>query len=288
MTAQLIDGKRIAAEIREEVRREVEALKGEGIHPGLAVILVGEDPASRIYVKNKGEACRAAGMLSEEYRLPETTSEADLLILIDKLNRDERIHGVLVQLPLPRGIDKEKVIQAVSPEKDVDGFHEINAGRLMIGQEGRAGFVPCTPLGIIRLIDSCRIEITGQEAVVVGRSTIVGKPVAHLLLQRNATVTLCHSKTRDLGEVCRRADILVAAIGRARMITADMVKPGAAVIDVGMNRLPDGKLCGDVDFDAVRRVAGWITPVPGGVGPMTIAMLLQNTLQSARRLRGRR
>ncbi|MBI5197451.1 MAG: bifunctional methylenetetrahydrofolate dehydrogenase/methenyltetrahydrofolate cyclohydrolase FolD [Nitrospirae bacterium] len=288
MPAQLIDGKRIALEIREEIRKEVEGLKQQGIQPGLTVVLVGEDPASKVYVKNKGEACRSVGIHSEEYRLPETVSEAELTALIRKLNEDQRIHGILVQLPLPRGIRKDKVLQTVSPLKDVDGFHEINAGKLLIGPEAGEGFVPCTPLGIMRLVDSCGIPIEGKEAVVVGRSNIVGKPAALLLLQRNATVTLCHSKTQDLADVCRRADILVAAIGRARMVAGDWVKPGAVVIDVGMNRLPDGKLCGDVDFEAARRRAGWITPVPGGVGPMTIALLLHNTVLSAKRRAGLR
>ncbi len=286
MSAHLIDGKRIAMEVREEVRIEAERLRKLGVNPGLAVVLVGEDPASRIYVKHKGEACRSAGIHSEEYRLPETTSEDELLALVKKLNRDPKIHGILVQLPLPLGIRKERILQTVSPEKDVDGFHEINAGRLLIGAEGPEGFVPCTPLGVLRLIESCGMAITGKEAVVVGRSNIVGKPAALLLLQKNATVTLCHSRTRDLAEVCRRAEILVAAIGRPRIITGEMIRPGAVVIDVGINRLPDGKLAGDVDFESARKRAGWITPVPGGVGPMTIAMLLHNTLLAAKRQTG--
>lgn len=279
MSANIMDGKAVARSIREGLKEEVEGLKKKGIHPGLAVVLVGENPASMVYVKNKGEACRSAGIYSEEHKLPEEMKEADLLSLINQLNKDPRIHGILVQLPLPAHINKERVLASVSPEKDVDGFHEINMGRLLIGQEG---LVPCTPLGIMKLLEHYHIPVEGRFAVVVGRSNIVGKPVAMMLLQRNATVTICHTRTKNMEEVCRMADILIAAAGRPGMITADMIREGAVVIDVGINRLDTGKLTGDVDFESVSKRAGWITPVPGGVGPMTIAMLLYNTVKAAK------
>ena len=283
MSANIMDGKAVARSIREGLKEEVEGLKKKGIHPGLAVVLVGENPASMVYVKNKGEACRSAGIYSEEHKLPEEMKEADLLRLIDQLNKDSRIHGILVQLPLPAHINKERVLASVSPGKDVDGFHEINMGRLLIGQEG---LVPCTPLGIMKLLEHYHIPVEGRFAVVVGRSNIVGKPVAMMLLQRNATVTICHTRTKNMGEVCRMADILIAAAGRPGMITADMIREGAVVIDVGINRLDTGKLTGDVDFESASKRAGWITPVPGGVGPMTIAMLLYNTVKAAKMTAG--
>ena len=279
MSARIMDGKAVARSIREGLKEEVEGLKKKGIHPGLAVVLVGENPASMVYVKNKGEACRSAGIYSEEHKLPAETKEADLLGLINQLNKDPRIHGILVQLPLPAHINKDRILASVSPEKDVDGFHEINMGRLLIGQEG---LVPCTPLGIMQLLEHYHIPVEGRFAVVVGRSNIVGKPVAMMLLQRNATVTICHTRTKNMGEVCRMADILIAAAGRPGMITADMIREGAVVIDVGINRLDTGKLAGDVDFESASKKAGWITPVPGGVGPMTIAMLLYNTVKAAK------
>ena len=283
MSANIMDGKAVARNIREGLKEEVEGLKKKGIHPGLAVVLVGENPASMVYVKNKGEACRSAGIYSEEHKLPAETKEADLLGLINQLNKDPRIHGILVQLPLPAHINKDRILASVSPEKDVDGFHEINMGRLLIGQEG---LVPCTPLGIMQLLEHYHIPVEGRFAVVVGRSNIVGKPVAMMLLQRNATVTICHTRTKNMGEVCRMADILIAAAGRPGMITADMIREGAVVIDVGINRLDTGKLTGDVDFESASKRAGWITPVPGGVGPMTIAMLLYNTVKAAKMATG--
>ena len=283
MSANIMDGKAVARNIREGLKEEVEGLKKKRIHPGLAVVLVGENPASMVYVKNKGEACRSAGIYSEEHKLPAETKEADLLGLINQLNKDPRIHGILVQLPLPAHINKDRILASVSPEKDVDGFHEINMGRLLIGQEG---LVPCTPLGIMQLLEHYHIPVEGRFAVVVGRSNIVGKPVAMMLLQRNATVTICHTRTKNMGEVCRMADILIAAAGRPGMITADMIREGAVVIDVGINRLDTGKLTGDVDFESASKRAGWITPVPGGVGPMTIAMLLYNTVKAAKMVAG--
>ena len=279
MSAQIMDGKAVAKSIREGLKEEVDRLKKEDIYPGLAVVLVGDNPASMIYVKNKGEACRAAGIYSEEHRLPEDTKESELLELINRLNNDPRIHGILVQLPLPSHIDKDRVLKSISPEKDVDGFHEINMGRLLTGQEG---LVPCTPLGIMKLLEYYHIPVEGRFAVVVGRSNIVGKPVAMMLLQRNATVTICHTRTRNMTETCRMADILIAAAGKPGMITGDMIKDGAVVIDVGINRSDMGKLIGDVDFESVSKKAGWITPVPGGVGPMTITMLLYNTVKAAK------
>ena len=277
---EIIDGKEVSQHIRKEVAEGVGALKREsGITPGLAAVLVGNNPASEIYVRNKRKACEQVGIYSEEYKLPEDTSDNELLLLINKLNNDKNIHGILVQLPLPNQINSERILRSVFPSKDIDGFHPENVGLLL---EGNPRFVSCTPNGIIKLLDFYRIEILGKEAVVVGRSNIVGKPTAILLLHRHATVTICHSRTKPLGDVTRRADILVAAIGRERLITQDMVKEGAVVIDVGINRNAEGKLVGDVDFEGVKEKASYITPVPGGVGPMTIAMLLWNTLESAK------
>lgn len=278
--AELIDGKKVSEHIRAEIAQGVEKLKEEtAITPGLAAVLVGEDPASEIYVRNKRKACASAGMYSEEHKLPAETTEQELLNLVDRLNNDPNIHGILVQLPLPDHIDETKILRAVTPLKDVDGFHPYNVGLLV---EGNPRFISCTPHGIIKMLEFYNIDITGKEAVIVGRSNIVGKPVSMLLLHRHATVTVCHSRTKPLDEVTKRADILVAAIGRANFITADMVKPGAVVIDVGINRNEEGKLTGDVDFEAVSQKASYITPVPGGVGPMTISMLLWNTLESAK------
>ncbi|PKK87806.1 MAG: bifunctional methylenetetrahydrofolate dehydrogenase/methenyltetrahydrofolate cyclohydrolase FolD [Candidatus Wallbacteria bacterium HGW-Wallbacteria-1] len=278
--ANIIDGNKIAKDIRLKLREETLSFKEKtGIVPGLAVILVGEDPASQVYVGRKGKACEEVGFLSREYKLPADTTEAELLTLIHDLNNDDFIHGILVQLPLPKHIATDKIIAAIDPHKDVDGFHPYNVGGLVTGSPL---FIPCTPRGIMELIASTGIELSGKEAVVVGRSNIVGKPMALLLLAQNATVTMCHSKTRDLPMVASRADVLIAAIGKARMITADMVKEGAVVIDVGVNRLDNGKLAGDVAFDEVAAKASYITPVPGGVGPMTIAMLMKNTLDAAK------
>lgn len=277
--AQIIDGKKISSELRAEIAEEVKALVQRGIVPGLAVIIVGEDPASKVYVRNKGRACAEVGIYSEIIEMPESISEAELLAKIAELNARPEINGILVQLPLPRHINESAVIAAISPDKDVDAFSEVNVGKIMIGDYR---FLPCTPAGVMELLRRSGIEIEGKNAVVVGRSNIVGKPQAMLLLHANATVTVCHSRTRNLAEICRGADILVVAIGKADFITADMVKPGAVVIDVGMNRRPDGKLTGDVDYAAVSEVAGYITPVPGGVGPMTITMLLRNTVTAAR------
>lgn len=279
MAAQLLDGKTMSNELREKLALRVENLKARGVTPGLAVILVGEDPASQIYVKNKGLGCAQVGMHSVTIRLPETTTQQELETQIDQLNGDSSIHGILVQLPLPAGLDEAAALARIAPEKDVDGFHVVNAGKLLTGQKG---VVACTPKGAMEMIRRTGIDLSGKEAVVVGRSNIVGKPMAMLLLQQNATVTMCHSRTQHLAEHTRRADVLVAAVGKPRFITADMVKPGAIVIDVGINRV-DGKVVGDVDFDAVKEVASWITPVPGGVGRMTITMLLENTIEAAER-----
>ncbi len=277
---EIMDGKLVARRTREEIADGVRELKERtGVVPGLAAVVVGDDPASKIYVRNKRKACSEAGIYSEEHDLPADTSEEELLALIDSLNSNSAIHGILVQLPLPDHIDESRVLRAVSPLKDVDGFHPENVGLLV---QGKPRFAPCTPNGILRLLDTYGVKIEGAEAVVVGRSNIVGKPVAMLLLHRNATVTVCHSRTKELADVCRRADILVAAVGRANFIKGDMIKEGAAVVDVGINRTPEGKLTGDVEFEAARQRAAYITPVPGGVGPMTIAMLLWNTLASAR------
>ena len=279
MAAQMLDGKVMSAELREELALRVQRLKGKGVTPGLAVILVGDDPASQIYVKNKELGCQQVGIHSVTIRLPETASQAELEAQIDTLNADASIHGILVQLPLPQGLDEAAALARILPEKDVDGFHLLNAGKLFTGQRG---VVACTPKGAMEMLHRTGIDLSGKEAVVVGRSNIVGKPMAMLLLQENATVTICHSRTANLAEHTRRADVLVAAVGKPRFITADMVKPGAIVIDVGINRV-DGKVVGDVDFDAVREVAAWITPVPGGVGRMTITMLLANTIEAAER-----
>ncbi|AUL47408.1 bifunctional methylenetetrahydrofolate dehydrogenase/methenyltetrahydrofolate cyclohydrolase [Bordetella trematum] len=280
MTASIIDGAALSQRIREDVAQRVAALTEQGVRPGLAVVLVGEDPASQVYVRNKVAACEKAGLHSVKEQYPADLSEADLLARIDALNRDPSIHGILVQLPLPGHLDAHKVIEAIAPEKDVDGFHISNAGLLMTGQPL---FRPCTPYGVMKMLQAQGVALRGAEAVVVGASNIVGKPMAMLLLAAGATVTLCNSKTRDLAAHTRRADVLVVATGRPRMITGDMVKPGAVVIDVGINRGEDGKLCGDVDFASAAEVAGAITPVPGGVGPMTIAMLLVNTVEAAER-----
>ena len=278
--ATIIDGRATSAAIREEIKKETAAFAAStGVTPGLAVVIVGDDPASAVYVRNKHKACLDVGMYSEVHRLPAETSEETLLSLIAEMNGNEKLHGILVQLPLPRHIDEKKVIDAIAPEKDVDAFHPQNVGKIMIGDYD---FLPCTPAGVMALLDAYGIEIAGKECVVIGRSNIVGKPQALLLLERNGTVTVCHSRTKDLATVTRRADILVAAVGKARFVTADMVKEGATVIDVGINRLPDGKLVGDIDFENVVDKVHAITPVPGGVGPMTITMLLKNTLTAAR------
>jgi methylenetetrahydrofolate dehydrogenase (NADP+)/methenyltetrahydrofolate cyclohydrolase len=284
MAGIVIDGKMISKEIKEKIRKEAEALKSQGVVPGLAAVLVGENPASVIYVRNKRNACEESGIYSEGHYLPESVTQPDLMNLVDRLNKDPKIHGILVQLPLPKHLSSDLVLNSLSPFKDVDGLHPYNIGKLMMGDPI---FVPCTPAGVMAMLDYHRISIEGKMAVVVGRSNLVGKPVAMLLMHRNATVTVCHSRTQNLSEVCRRADILVAAIGKAHFVTGEMIKEGAAVIDVGINRLGDGRLVGDVDYEAAAKRAGWITPVPGGVGPMTIAMLLQNTLLSAKRTTGK-
>ena len=277
--AQRIDGKLISAAVREELKAECAAFKAEhGYAPGLAVVIVGEDPASQVYVRNKKKGCEEVGYYSEVHELPAATTQEELNALVDRLNADSRIHGILVQLPLPKHLDENEVLLRISPAKDVDAFHPYNVGKIMIGDYD---FLPCTPAGVMELLKRSNVEVAGKRCVVIGRSNIVGKPMAMLLLQANGTVTVCHSRTRDLAEVCRRADILVAAIGKADFFGADMVKEGAVVIDVGMNRRADGKLTGDVDFDAVVDKVSAITPVPGGVGPMTITMLMQNTLTSA-------
>lgn len=280
MSARIIDGKGLAQRIREEVAQQVQTLRTQGLQPGLTVVLVGDDPASHVYVRNKALACEAAGFKSEVLRLDADTSQADLLAVIERLNQDDSVHGILVQLPLPAHLDQHKVIETIAADKDVDGFHISNAGLLMTGQPL---FRPCTPYGVMKMLESEHVTLRGAEAVIVGASNIVGKPMAMLLLAAGATVTLCNSKTRDLAAQTRRADILVVATGRAGIVTGDMIKPGAIVIDVGINRGADGKLCGDVDFNSALSVAGAITPVPGGVGPMTIAMLLVNTLEAAQR-----
>lgn len=278
--AQIIDGKKISQEIKDELKAKVEALKAEGKEICLAVIQVGNDPASTVYVGNKKKACAYIGIKSLAYELPEETTEEELLDTIDKLNKDDSVHGILVQLPLPKHMDEDKVIDRISPAKDVDGFHVQSVGALSIG---RPGFVSCTPAGIIQLLKRSNIEIEGKECVVIGRSNIVGKPMSMLLLRENGTVTVCHSRTKDLKEVTKRADILVAAIGKPKFIDASYVKEGATVIDVGIHRMENGKLCGDVDFDSVEPIAGAITPVPGGVGPMTIAMLMNNCVEAGER-----
>ena len=281
MTAQLIDGNALSRQLRAQVTQRVQALKKHGITPGLAVILVGDNPASQVYVRNKVKACEDTGMHSVLETYDATLTEAALLARVAALNNDPTIHGILVQLPLPAHIDAHKVIEAISPAKDVDGFHVASAGALMVGQPG---FWPCTPYGCMKMLESIGYDLRGKHAVVIGRSNIVGKPMAMMLLQQDATVTLCHSRTTDLKSLTLQADVIVAAVGKRNVLTADMVKPGAVVLDVGMNRNEAGKLCGDVDFEGVKAVAGYITPVPGGVGPMTITMLMVNTLESAERL----
>ena len=283
MAAQVIDGKAIAAKVRQRIGERVAELKAQGVTPGLAVVLVGSDPASKVYVGMKKKNCIELGMYSADHELPESTSEADLLVLIGQLNADERVHGILVQLPLPGHIDSDKVLEAISPDKDADGFHPYNVGRLAIG---KPTFQPCTPYGVMVMLDEIGYDLKGKDVVVVGRSNIVGKPVALMCLARHATVTICHSRTKDLPDVVRRADVVIAAVGKAEMVKGDWIKPGAVVIDVGINRVGEKKLVGDVEYATAFEKASAITPVPGGVGPMTIAMLLQNTLESAeRRLR---
>ncbi|PFJ05525.1 bifunctional methylenetetrahydrofolate dehydrogenase/methenyltetrahydrofolate cyclohydrolase FolD [Bacillus cereus] len=280
MVAVIIKGNEVAEKKRAQLKEEVVKLKEQGIVPGLAVILVGEDPASRSYVKGKEKGCEQVGIYSELIELPETITEERLLAEIDRLNGDDRINGILVQLPLPKHIEEKAIIERISPEKDVDGFHPISVGRMMTGQDT---FLPCTPHGIVELVKETNLDVSGKHVVVIGRSNIVGKPVGQLFLNENATVTYCHSKTKNIKELSKLADILIVAVGRAKMVTADYIKEGAVVIDVGVNRLETGKLCGDVDFDNVLDVAGYITPVPKGVGPMTITMLLHNTVESAKR-----
>lgn len=280
MAAKIIDGKAIAAKVRQQIGIKVAELKNKGITPGLAVVLVGDDPASKVYVGMKKKNCLELGMYSADHELPASTTEAELLKLIAQLNADDRVHGILVQLPLPDHIDSDKVLEAISPDKDADGFHPFNVGRLAIG---KPTFQPCTPYGVMVMLDEIGYDLTGKEVVVVGRSNIVGKPVALMCLARHATVTVCHSRTKDLAEVVRRADVVIAAVGKAEMVKGDWIKPGAVVIDVGINRVADKKLVGDVEYAAAAERASAITPVPGGVGPMTIAMLLQNTLESAER-----
>ena len=280
MSATIIDGKKVSLAIREKLKKETETfVKETGIVPGLAVVLVGNDAASAVYVRNKHRACNEIGFYSEVHELPEDTKEDDLLTLLARLNDDPKIHGILVQLPLPKQIDADKVIRAIKPEKDVDAFHPENVGRIMLGNYR---YLPCTPAGVMELLDAYEINPSGKDCVVVGRSNIVGKPQALLLLERNATVTVCHSRTSDLASHTKRADIIVVAVGKPRFLKRDMVKPGSVVIDVGINRLPDGKLCGDADFEPISKIASAITPVPGGVGPMTITMLMQNTLTAAK------
>jgi methylenetetrahydrofolate dehydrogenase (NADP+)/methenyltetrahydrofolate cyclohydrolase len=279
MSATIINGKEIVAAYRAEIKADVEQLKAEGVQPGLAVVIVGEDPASQVYVRNKAKACEEAGIYSEVHRLPEQTSEQELLALIGKLNEQPSIHGILVQSPLPKHISEEKVVEFISPEKDVDCFHPTNVGNVALGKEAP---LPCTPAGVIQILKKIGVDMRGKHAVVIGRSHIVGKPMAMLLLQEDATVTICHSKTANMAQLTSQADILIAAVGKAKLVKREHVKPGAIVIDVGVNRLENGKLAGDVDFDDVVEVAGAITPVPGTVGPMTITMLLKNTLEAAR------
>lgn len=281
--ANIINGKEVSLKVKNEVREKVLELRAKGIQTGLAVVIVGDNPASRVYVNSKKKACEEVGFNSFEYAMPQETTQQELLELVEKLNNDPSVDGILVQLPLPEQIDENAIINAISPDKDVDAFHPSNVGKIMIGEYA---FLPCTPAGIMELIDSTGVEIAGKSCVVIGRSNIVGKPMSMLLLHRSGTVTICHSKTKNLKEICSQADILVAAVGRPNFVTADMVKEGAVVIDVGINRMEDKKLCGDVDFEAVSEKAGWITPVPGGVGPMTIAMLMKNTLTASLRKHG--
>lgn len=277
--ANIIDGKLVSQQVKDSIKEEVEQLRSKGVEIGLAVVIVGDDPASQVYVKNKEKACEAVGFNSYKYALPAETTEEELLALVDKLNNDDKVDGILVQLPLPKHLDDKIIINNIRPDKDVDAFHPVNVGKIMIGDYS---FLPCTPAGVMELIKSTGTEVSGKECVVIGRSNIVGKPQAMLLLHENGTVTITHSKTKNLKEVCSKADILVAAVGRAKMVTADYIKEGAVVIDVGMNRDENGKLCGDVDFEDCKEKAGYITPVPGGVGPMTIAMLMKNTLTAGK------
>lgn len=278
--AQIISGKETAAKIRERLRAQIDQLRQKGYQPGLAVVIVGDDPASQVYVRNKEKACKEVGIAAQTFALPKETTQQELMALIDTLNARSDVHGILVQLPLPRHLDEHQVINAILPEKDVDAFHPVNVGKIMIGD---FDYVPCTPAGVMALLEEAQIDVSGKRAVVIGRSNIVGKPQAMLLLHKNATVTICHSKTQHLEEITRQADIIVVAIGKAHFLRGDMVKDGVVVIDVGMNRLENGKLAGDVDFDTVAPKASYITPVPGGVGPMTITMLLQNTVTACRR-----
>ncbi len=287
MTARVLDGQAISKDLRSDLALRVDRLTRIGVRPGLAVIIIGDDPASQVYVRNKVNACIKAGIYSEKIAYPESVATDLLLAKIHDLNLDQRIHGILVQLPLPKHIDESRILSAISPNKDVDGFHAENVGAL---SQGNPRFIPCTPYGVMKILERTNISLAGKEAVIVGRSNIVGKPMAQLLLSQSATVTICHSRTADLKNHTRRADILIAAVGKSRMISGDMIKPGAIVIDVGINRLPEadgGKLCGDVDFGSCKEIAGYITPVPGGVGPMTITMLLTNTVESAERLQSR-
>lgn len=279
MSAQIIDGKKVAADILEKLKKEIAELKSKGISPGLAVVLVGENPASKKYVSSKGKTCNEIGITSFAHWIPETVTQDELMKLIDELNNDSKVNGILVQLPLPKGLNEKEVMNAISPEKDVDGFGPDSLGKLVLDEPG---FIPCTPHGAIKMLEAYKIDPAGKHAVIVGRSIIVGKPLALLLLRKNATVTICHSKTPNLKEECQKADILCVAIGKAKMITGDMIKKGAAVIDIGINVTPEGRIVGDVDFDAVKEKAGWITPVPGGAGPMTIAMLMYNTVQAVK------
>lgn len=279
MSAQIIDGKKVAADIKEKLKKEIAELKSKGINPSLAVVLVGENPASKKYVASKEKTCGELGITSVAHTIPETSTQAELMKLIDELNNDPKVHGILVQLPLPKGLNEKEVMNAISSKKDVDGFGPDSLGKIILDEPG---FIPCTPHGAMKMLEAYGIDPAGKHAVVVGRSVIVGKPLALLLLRKNATVTICHSKTPNLKEECLKADILCAAVGKAKMITGDMIKNGAAIIDIGINVTTEGKLIGDVDFDAAKEKAGWITPVPGGAGPMTIAMLMYNTVQAAK------
>jgi methylenetetrahydrofolate dehydrogenase (NADP+)/methenyltetrahydrofolate cyclohydrolase len=283
MSAQLIDGKKVSADIREGLKKDIAVVKAKGIDPCLAVVLVGENPASKKYVSSKEKTCAELGIISIAHKMPETTTQQDLLNLIDDLNNDKKVHGILIQLPLPKGLDEKQVMHRIAPEKDVDGFGPQSLGKLLLDEKG---FLPCTPYGCIKMLEAYGIDPSGKHAVVLGRSVIVGKPLAMLLLRKNATVTICHSKTRDLKEECLRADILCVAIGKPKFVKGDWIKQGAAVVDVGINVTEDGKLVGDVDFEAAAERAGYITPVPGGVGPMTIAMLMYNTVQAAKITQG--
>jgi len=278
MNYQILDGKKVSQKVKDNLKQKVSVLKEKGVNTGLAVVIVGDDPASRVYVNNKKKACQYCGIYSEEYALSAQTTEDELLELVSTLNKKDDIHGILVQLPLPKHINEETILNAIDPKKDVDAFHPVNVGKIMIGN---FDFLPCTPAGVMELLDDAGIDICGKNCVVIGRSNIVGKPQAMLLLHRNATVTICHSKTKNLKDVCREADILVVAVGRAKMVDDSYIKEGAVVVDVGMNRDENGKLCGDVDFDLACKKASWITPVPGGVGPMTIATLMKNAVTAA-------